>query len=517
MCPTAYIGGMQISDKVKGKLADLPDKPGVYFMRDRHGRIIYVGKAVSLRSRVRSYFRQGTLKSAEPKLRGLIRSIDDLDYLVLRNDAEATITEGRLIKEYRPRYNVLFRDDKRFLLLRLDLNEPYPRLTSCRIQKEDGATYFGPYANSAAAYAAMEFVEKKFGLRPCRPRVPGPIDYKHCLNDIIRFCSAPCVGRISPDAYRERVEQACSFLRGEKPEYLREIQDAMDKEAQAHNFEKAAALRDTWFLLREVIKRRIRGDKSLEIKTEEALQGIADLQQALDLPKKPEVIEAFDISNISGTHAVGSMVCAVQGMPQRNRYRLFRIKTVEGIDDPGMMAEVIRRRYGRMKEEGGAWPDLVLVDGGITQLRAARAELDVLGLDNLYVAGLAKRLEEIYPNTLSREGAGPARPVRLPEHSSALKVFQRIRDEAHRFALTYHRKLRLRRLRESLLDEVPGIGEKRKQVILSHFGSIARLRRASVEDIAKVSGVGDVMARQIHDALRHARARRIKRGDIRSV
>ncbi len=499
---------MQLPETVQKKLQTLPDKPGVYFMRDRHGKIIYVGKASSLRNRVRSYFRRGTLRSAEPKLRGLIRSIADFDILVLRNEAEATLTEGRLIKEYRPRYNVLFRDDKRFILLRVDPSEPFPRFTTCRIKKDDQAVYFGPYANSAAAYAAREFVEKQFGLRVCRPRVPGPQDHKHCLNDIIRFCSAPCIANITPENYHERVAQALAFMRGERPELLTGIRQAMRQAAEARNFEKAAALRDTLFLLQEAVKRRIRGKKSLALNREEARAGIEELQRVLGLSVLPRVIETYDISNISGTFAVAAMVCAVDGLPQRNRYRLFRIKTVEGIDDPGMMAEAIRRRYTRVLNEGGALPDLLIVDGGITQLRAAREELDRLGLEDLPCVGLAKKFEEIYPMGLARKPGRseygrrtqPA-PIRLPENSAALRVCKQIRDEAHRFALTYHRRLRMKKLRESILDEVPGMGEKKKLQVLSHFGSIARLRRASTEDLQEIPGIGPATAGRIKETV----------------
>ncbi|MBU1694336.1 MAG: excinuclease ABC subunit UvrC [Verrucomicrobia bacterium] len=487
---------MELSSKIKQKLQALPDKPGVYFMRDRRGRIIYVGKAASLRHRVQSYFRQATLRSAEPKLRGLIRSLDDFDILVTRTEAEAVLTEGRLIKDYRPRYNVLMKDDKRFLLMRVNLNEPFPRFESCRLQKDDGATYFGPYASSPAVYAALEFIERRFGLRQCRPRVPGPEDHKHCHNDIVRYCSAPCILKVSKEQYRECVETALAFLRGERPEFLREMQQDMEKAAADFKFEKAAALRDTWLLLRRAIRERARGRKTLVLKAEEARAGLEDLRRELGLAAPPRVIECFDISNISGTHAVGSMVCAVDGLPQPNRYRMFRIRTVEGSDDPAMMAEVIRRRYGRVLAEQGARPDLVLVDGGITQLRAARAVLDELGLAGLPTAGLAKRFEEIYADVRPR-----ATPLRLPLASPALRVLQQIRDEAHRFALTYHRRLRLRRIRESVLDEIEGVGANRKQALLKQFGSVRRLRRAPVGEIAAVPGIGRALARLIHEAL----------------
>ncbi len=490
---------MKIPDRVREKLKKLPDEPGVYLMRDRRGELIYVGKAVSLRKRVQTYFRQGTLKSAEPKLRGLIRSIDDFDFLVLRSEAEATLTESRLIKDYRPRYNVSWKDDKRFLLLKINLNDPFPRFKTCRLRKDDGATCFGPYSNAAAARAAKEFAEKRFGLRVCRPRVPGELDYKHCMNDIIRFCSAPCVGKVDENEYRGRAEEACAFLRGEKPEYLKEVRKAMEGASEELHFERAAALRDTYLLLHRAVKERASVRKTPAMKAEDARAGVQELQNVLGLKKLPRVIETFDISNISGTHAVGSMVCATDGMPNPKRYRLFRIKTVEGIDDPAMMAEVIRRRYGRLLKEGKPLPDLVLVDGGITQVRAAKASLAELGLNELHVAGLAKRFEEIV-----RDHGKHGAPVRLPRDSAALQVLQRIRDEAHRFALTYHRKLRSQRIKESMLDEIPGIGAKRKQQLLAHFGSVARLRRASEEDIAQVPGFGKEMARLVKDVLKQA-------------
>ena len=487
------VRAMDLPDQVKQKLQTLPDQPGVYFMRDRDGRIIYVGKATSLRDRVRSYFHRATLRSADPKLRGLVHSIHDFDILITRTEAEATLTEGRLIKDYRPRYNVDFKDDKRFLLIRVNLNDPFPRFEACRIRKDDGATYFGPYASSAAAWTALEFVEKRFGLRQCRPRAPGPDDHKHCHNDIVRFCSAPCIAKVSPEQYRDRAELAGAFLRGEKPEYLEEIWQAMERESADRHFEKAAALRDTLFLLRRAVKERIRARKSLAIKAEDGKAGVEELGRTLELDHPPRVIEAYDISNISGTLAVGSLVCSVDGIPQKNRYRMFRIKTVEGSDDPGMMAEVIHRRFSRAIQEKERLPDLVLVDGGLTQLGAARAQLDALGLQPLPAAGLAKRFEEVFWKSKD--------PLRLPQNSNALKVLVQIRDEAHRFALTYHRHLRLKRIRESMLDEVEGIGEKRKKLLLKQFGSVARLRKASEEDIAHVRGIGAAVARGIKEAL----------------
>jgi excinuclease ABC subunit C len=270
----------------------------------------------------------------------------------------------------------------------------------------------------------------------------------------------------------------------------------MDREAAALNFEKAAALRDTLLHLRWVIKERHKGTRTLEMRAEEARQGVFELQTALGLAAPPQVIECFDISNISGTHAVASMVVAVDGMPARQRYRRFRIKTVEGSDDPRMMAEVIRRRYARVLAEHQPRPGLVLVDGGFTQLSAARAELRALGLGDQPSAGLAKKYEEIY-----RDDAAAAEPLRLPRDSAALKMLQQLRDEAHRFALDYHRALRNRLMRDSLLDRVEGIGDKRKALLLKTFGSVRRLSRATDDEVAAVPGVGPVMAKTIRETL----------------
>ena len=474
---------MDISDKVKRKLAELPDKPGCYVMRDRRGRIIYVGKALSLRKRVQSYFRDATLRSASPKLRGLVHSVDDLETILTRTEAEALLMESRLIKDYRPRYNVSLRDDKRFLLLRVDLRHPFPRFELCRIQRDDGATYFGPYVPAAAARTTLDFVEKRFGIRKCPPLVPGPSDYEHCINDIVRFCSAPCVGKIGAEEYRGRVELACGFLRGEHPEYLKEIKATMDAAAKALDFERAAALRDMWMLVAAAMRQRRQLSGMPEMRAGEARLGVAALREILQLPREPRVIEAFDVSTISGSHSVASLVCSVEGLPQRQRYRRFRIKTVEGVDDPAMMSEVVRRRFERLQSERQALPDLVLVDGGPTQVRAARTVLDGLGLGSVCVAGLAKRYEEIHSD---RGG----RPIRLEAGSPALKVLQQLRDEAHRFAIDYHRRLRSKRIEESALDEIPGVGLSRKQHLLEHFQSVRRIREAAEADIAAVPGIG---------------------------
>jgi excinuclease ABC subunit C len=485
---------MNLPDKIRGKLNELPDAPGCYLMRDRHGKIIYVGKAVSLRKRVRSYFRRSALRNAEPKLRGLIKSTRDIDYVVAQSEAQAVLTEGQLIKDYRPRYNISFKDDKRFLLLRADAQAPFPRFRVCRIKRDDGRVYFGPYASSHSARATLDFVEKRFGLRKCGPRMPDRDTHRHCLNDIIRYCAAPCIGRVTPEEYRRRFEEACAFLRGDRPSFLKELRGEMEAASSRLDFERAIALRDMLFHLQATLKQKVRLAATPEIEREEARAGLDQLVQELGLQRVPNVIEAFDISNISGTYSVAGMVCAVAGIPRRNRYRRFRIRTVKGVNDPAMIAEVIRRRFRATAAGKGSPPDLILVDGGIAQLRAARAELQALGVTDVAAAGLAKRLEQVY-----WRDSGP--PLRLPRDSRALKVLQRIRDEAHRFALTYHRQLRRKRIRESVLDEIYGIGDKKKALVLKHFGSVRRLMQASQEDLIRVPGIGPCTAALIRRAI----------------
>ncbi len=487
---------MEFSKAIKEKLKTLPDEPGCYLMRDRDGKIIYIGKAASLRKRVQSYFRQHTRRTAQPKIRSLINSIADFDIVVVKSEAEAILTEGKLIKEYRPHYNTLWKDDKRFVMIRVDVQHPFPTIAKCRIRKNDGAAYFGPYTSGMAAKVAVEFLERRFGLRRCRPREPDAETYKHCSNDIIANCSAPCVGKISPEGYRARAEEACAFLRGERMEMLKDLRAEMERLAGELKFEEAAATRDMLLHLHNAVKERAKVRKSPKMKQDEARLGLKELQKQLNLTKEPRVIECFDISNISGTSSVASMVCSVDGVPYPNRYRRFRIKTVEGADDPRSMAEVVRRRYTRLSRENKALPGLVMVDGGITQLRAAKAELVALGLDDLPIVGLAKRYEEIVWDHAENSGN-----LVLPRHSAALTVVTRLRDEAHRFAITYHRDLRRQRIMESRLDEIPGIGKSKKEALLKHFGSITRLSRATVGEIAQAPGIGAKTAELIRGEL----------------
>ena len=484
-----------MNDILREKLRHLPEKPGCYLYRDRAGAIIYVGKAVNLRRRVQSYFRASTMRTAPPKLRSLVHHVEDLEIRVVRSEAEALLTESHLIKTYRPRFNILLRDDKRYLSLKADPDRPFPRIVTCRIVRDDGARYFGPFPSSTVVRAALDFTEKRYGLRKCGSLSPCPDDHTHCLADVIRFCSAPCLGRISEADYRARFDEACAFLRGERPAVIDEIRQQMEAAAAKQDYEKAARLRDTWLALKELTRQRARARLAPALKRPTAEEGLADLAHHLALPAPPHVIECFDISHLMGTHTVASMVVAVDGVPDKRRYRRFRVRTVAN-DDPHAMAEVIRRRYARLLAERQPLPDLILCDGADLQVHATRAVLGELGLlDQIPVAGLNEHFEEIV--------LADGRPnLILPRDAKALQILIRLRDEAHRFAITFNRALRLRALRESVLDELPGIGPARKRQLLAAFGSLRRLAQADEAAIAAQPGITPPLARAIKEALR---------------
>jgi excinuclease ABC subunit C len=509
---------------LKAKLREVPHQPGVYLMKDRLGAIIYVGKARDLKRRVSSYFMASQQMRASLKTRALIDSIYDFEIHTVRNEEESLLLEGKLIKDYRPRYNVAFRDDKRFLLVRIRPADPWPRFTTVRTRKEDGSTYYGPFPHSAALHHTLEWLNRSFGLRVCQPLVPGLNDYRHCNADIIRNCSAPCTGRIPREEYMRRVEDACRILEGKgRRDLLEKLRGEMEQAAAGMEFEKAATLRDIWQNLEKTLTptRQFARGRGLP-GTLKPTEDLAELGEELGLSGPPRVMECFDISNVSSNHIVASMVRFTDGRPDNRNYRRYRIRTVEGQDDFASMAEVVRRRYSRillenaaaqpdaehsqespleslrrMAREGRArivLPDLVIVDGGKGQLGMAVRELKMLGLHELPVIGLAKQHEEIFI-------PGRSEPLRLPHDRGALKLLQRIRDEAHRFANGYNALLYRRRMRESLLDECPGMSPAKKQRLLQKFGSVARIRAATAEQIAALPGISLKSAREILDFL----------------
>ena len=478
-----------MNDVLRERLKTVPNRPGCYLMRDRRGVIIYVGKAKNLRRRVLSYFRPGA--DLAPKVRSMVHSVADLEFMTVKNDAEALLTEASLIKKYKPHFNILMRDDKRYLALRADPDEPFPAFRTCRIVRDDGALYFGPFPSAPVVRAAKDFVEKRWGLRGCAALAPDEEAHVHCHADVIRFCSAPCLGKISMADYRARFDEACAFLKGERPEVIAEVTEEMKAAAAKEDFQKAARLRDTVFALKEMTKAHF-VRKSPEMRREDARQGLAELAAALGLPKPPRVIECVDISNLFGTHSVASLVVAVDGLPDRRFYRRFRIETVEGADDPRSMAEVVRRRYGPESTLTAKSPraDLFICDGGITQLRAARAAFREIGVTDIPTVGLAERMEIIVTDDARGE-------IFLPRDSQGLFVATRLRDEAHRFAITYHRSLRERTIRESVLDEVPGIGAVKKVALLKRFRSTRGIAKAEVDEIAAAAGVNETVAAHV--------------------
>ncbi len=344
---------MAATEHIRKKLGTLPHKPGVYLHKDRFGTVIYVGKARDLRKRVSQYFHPSRRMGWDLKFNALVEAIADFDFHVVRSDPEAYLLEGKLIKEFHPRYNVSFRDDKRFLMLKVNLNDPIPNFTFARLKKDDGARYFGPFANSGALRSTLALARRQFNLRGCRVFTPGESDYKHCLYAHLKYCTAPCVGNVTREQYLEQVRAACDFLEGQCREMQPQLETEMKKAAAAHDFEKAAELRDLIRDLNETWKRTEKFERvpyTLPLSINPG-NDLVELAKVLRLPTPPQRIEGFDISNISGTFAVASLVSFKNGRPDRANYRRFKIKTVEGQDDFAGMAEVVRRRYSRLLRE----------------------------------------------------------------------------------------------------------------------------------------------------------------------
>src|SRR5436190_2517954 len=499
------------------KVHEVPHKPGVYLMRDRFNRVIYVGKARDLRKRVASYFMPSKIAQADIKTRALLDAVWDFETHTVQSEPESLLLEGKLIKEFRPRYNISFRDDKRFLVVKVDPTEEWPRFRLARFKKDDSARYFGPYPHSGALRQTLNFMRKKFGVLTFGRGSPTERELKSATYQVPMRLS-----EIGAEQYRERVVHVCEFLEGHSREMIAALEEEMRKAAEKMNFEKAAELRNMVEDLRSTtkpIRRFARGSLPSAI---DPMADVRMLADALQLPHAPRVMECFDISNISTTHVVASMVRFRNGVPDKDNYRRYRVRTVEGQDDFASMAEVVRRRYSRILLETRAvnpdaaefsqenafeaadrlqsetnpqsyvrLPDLIIVDGGKGQLSAAYRELQRLGLHDLPIIGLAKEHEEIY--RLDR-----AVPLQLPMDSGALRLLQRIRDEAHRFANAYHQLLMKKRIGESLLDDCPGVSQNRKNLLLRKFGSVNQLRKATVEEIASTDGIGRKMAEEVH-------------------
>lgn len=458
----------------KEKIKNLPASPGVYAMKDDKGETLYVGKAKNLKKRVSSYFQK--YRRLPERLGLLISKVDDIAYIPTSTEAEALIYENGLIKRLMPRYNVALRDDKSYPMLKLTVNEKYPRLFITRQKKNDGAIYFGPYTNAKLLREALGLLRRIFPLRTCK-NMPGSL----CLNYHIKQCLGPCVGKVDEAGYKDIVLELKLFLEGHRSELLELLSGKMVKASRSENFEEAASL-----------KRRIEALSAIKEKRVSygPLDEVEELKNMLGIGVRFDRIEAFDVSNIMGKEAVGSMIYFYKGRPKKSEYRRFKIKTVSKIDDYGMMRELLNRRYKRLLNENRPLPDLILIDGGKGHLAIALDELKRLGLDNIPAIGIAKEFEHIYTKDKKE-------PILLPKESKALHLLQRIRDEAHRFAISYHKMLLSKRIEISELDNVRGIGKKRKKALINYFGSVEKIKDANLEELLKIRGMSEKSARSI--------------------
>jgi len=616
---------IEIAKHIENQVESLPHRPGVYLMHDVDEDIIYVGKTVDLRNRVRSYFQASA--QTNPKTRALVAEIDDLEFIVTDSELEALILEANLIKKHRPRYNVRFKDDKRYPYIRIGLSDPYPKVTITRRIKQDGSRYFGPYTSSAAVHETLDLLRKSFPYLTCNRDITGE-DERPCLYYEIKRCLGPCVGAVSQSDYRAMIHGLIRFLEGRGEEVIANLQDRMASAADSWDFEQAASLRDQLRAVQSVVRKQkvvsvagadqdviafarqeddacvqvffIRGGKLLgreyfvlegtqeeddrQVMTaflkqfyeeaayvppevllpeqvDEALvierwlrqkrgekvvlrvphrgkkrqlvrmaaenaaetlaalriqwqadahkqeQALSELEAALDLPAPPSRIECYDISTMQGTETTGSMVVFVQGVPRKSHYRRFTIRGVEGQDDYASMREVLRRRFRRREiaqseemlgtRDIKGWaklPDLLLVDGGKGQLAVAVEVLTAFDLINtMSVAALAKQREEIYL-------PGRSDPVLLPPRSPGLFLMQRVRDEAHRFAIRHHRSRRRKAGLASRLESIPGVGPARRKALLKTFGSIEAIRAASLEELEAVPRLPRSVAEMIKNS-----------------
>jgi excinuclease ABC subunit C len=591
---------------LEDKLARVPDQPGVYLYRDGKQQVLYVGKAASLKSRVRSYFQES--RPRDPKTDALVRQVRDLEYIVTDNELEALMLEANLVRKHRPRYNIILRDDKHYPFLKLTTNEPFPRLVVARRVQRDGAQYYGPFYPATAMRETLRLTRQLFPLRTCSITIDGSLE-RPCIQYAIHRCNAPCTGWETREGYARTVQDVMHFLEGRDEELARRLTKEMEEAAAELKFERASVLRDQIQSLNKVRERQKiistddvdqdvvgvvrqgsdacvelffvrkgrlvgqepfffdrvagwsdgeilsafvrqfygktvppapeillseelpeaeltaewlatlgggvqmlapqRGAKRQFVAMAEANAAIAlqnrllsrdnrqqlvleELQRALGLPGLPNRIEGYDISNIQGTEQVGSMVVWENGGLKKDDYKRFKIRTVAGADDFASMSEVLTRRFAKALEQGSVLPDLVLIDGGRGQLNVALKVLQDLGLDYIPAVGLAKQAEEVYQ-------ADSLHPLVLDQTSPALHTLQRIRDEAHRFAITYHKKLRATRTIQSVLDTIPGVGPAIRTSLLKTLGSARRIRETSVAELAAVPKVTPKLAQRIFD------------------
>jgi len=488
-----------MTQKIKDRLAELPISPGVYFHKDVSGEIIYVGKAANLRNRVRQYFHASRV--SDPKTDVLVSEIFDIEWRELDTEADALFLEAELIRRYQPRFNILMRDDKSLSFVRIDYKSDYPTVTMVRRPLDDGAEYFGPYLNSHAIKKALRYLRRAFPYATARPvnQKRASLHYHLGLDPGLEE------GRTSLKDYRANLKKLMQYLRGERIAITKQIEREMSQAAKAKDFELAAARRNQLFALQALARQILFSDAEIaDADRDHALVGLASL---LGLDKPPRRIEGFDISHMQGSDTVASMVVFSNGIPDKTSYRKFKMILL-GNDDFAHMQEVIRRRLREENRQKWGVGDLMLIDGGKGQLKAALSIRDELNQNNIPMVGLAKRREEIIihkelsmsnldTDKLLKDAAAQNAyisdspdfiSITLPERSPVVKLLQRIRDESHRFAVSYHTTLKRGRLKSSILDEIPGIGPTTKKKLVRHFGSVKGIMNANPEEFQVVLG-----------------------------
>lgn len=475
------------SEEIFRKTRDLPLRPGVYLFLDEDQKVIYVGKAKSLRKRVQSYFRHSGF--ASPRLRRLVESVRDISIIRTESEAEALIVEARLIKQYQPFFNIDLKMGERYPYVRIT-DEPFPRIIITRRKIEDGSVHIGPFVSVRVLRQMLRMVERYFPLRICKGDSGlGPWMQRPCVRFEMGKCPAPCAGIAEASEYRERVADIILLLKGQSADLVGRLRERMDRASGRMDFENAARIRDTIRSLWKMSRQHVSFSLT-EPLGPDMWKALTDLKEILSLPAIPWRIEGFDISHFSGGETYGVCVVFEQGVPNPGLYRKFRIRTVEGIDDFRSLRETVQRRYSRIKEEAGALPQLILVDGGSQQLKFAMDALVSLGLEGIPCAALAKKEELLFIE-------GIKDPLRLETGSDSMVILQRVRDEAHRFAISANRNAGRKRMSRSSLEEVSGIGKIRAAVLLSRFGSVGRIAEMEPEELAVVPGISLEIARRI--------------------
>ena len=460
--------------QLEKKLQKLPLTPGIYFHKNEAGEIIYIGKAANLKNRVRQYFQASRYR--DPKTDLLVNEIADVNWIEVETEADALFLEAEMVRRYMPAYNILLRDDKSLLYVRIDYKSDYPTVTLIRRPLDDGAKYFGPYMNGLALKKALRYLRRAFpyaiGRSSGRKRVS--LHYHLGLDPGLEE------GRTSLAAYRANLRKLMQYLRGERVALVRSIESEMNKAARAKDFEKAATLRNQLFSLKELNRQVLFSDRELLDASKD--QALVELAELLNLASPPRRIEGFDISHIQGSDSVAAVVVFINGVPAKTNYRKFKMRTA-GNDDFAHMREAITRRFRAENVKKWGLPDLLLIDGGKGQLSTAMSALGLAGFTKVPAIGLAKRFEDI---VVPKDGTFEV--FRLSPSSHLVKLLQRIRDESHRFAISYHSTLRARRQTASLLDDVPGIGPLTRKKLIRQFGSMRGVAAADTAELQKLLG-----------------------------